>query len=396
MEDHNLDIITARSFVCHFPGCNASYRRKEHMTRHSAQHVDRGSFGCSICGKQFGRRNTLRRHVRQAHKVVEPAFRIRACQKCREMKLRCHGGAPCTECSRRQSVCSLAGDNPTTLDMERRVFRSSNRTDTEQRAIGKYFELFDPHWPFVHRGTFKQQQETPLLVQSVVAIGLWMSGERVARSAAIELHTVLGSAIMQQRVCMTSFVCNNFFNNIKIDRTSGSAHTPPDSAGSCRWPIPLYQSILLHILFCAISDGNVSIGPDLKPVLPSAAATPLGVLVASCRRLRMFHYPSILAQFRAAHLASYIWLCTEEIKRFNITLFRVGRRFSGSSDQSTPRVRPEELQFPPPAHDEPWNAVCQEDWNTVLAKSARKIDEFDGPLENFWISNSAALVQSID
>jgi hypothetical protein len=110
----------------------------------------------------------------------------------------------------------------------------------------------------------------------------------------------------------------------------------------------------------------------------------------------MFHYPNILAQFRDDHLASYIWLCTEEIKRFNITLFRVGRRFGSSSNQSTPRVMTEELQFPPPAHDELWNAVHQEDWNAVLAKSARKIDEFDGPLEDLWISNSAALFQSID
>jgi hypothetical protein len=66
--------------------------------------------------------------------------------------------------------------------------------------VGIYFELFHPHWPFIHRGTFIEF-ETPLLVQSMVAIGLWMTGEENSRSKAVDLHTVLGKAIRQQTVC---------------------------------------------------------------------------------------------------------------------------------------------------------------------------------------------------
>jgi hypothetical protein len=43
--------------------------------------------------------------------------------------------------------------------------------------------------------------ETPLLVQSMVAISLWMSGEEQEKSKAIDLHNVLGKAIRQQAVC---------------------------------------------------------------------------------------------------------------------------------------------------------------------------------------------------
>jgi hypothetical protein len=44
-------------------------------------------------------------------------------------------------------------------------------------------------------------QETPLLVQSMMAIGMWTSAEKSAQSAAVELHDKLDFAIRRQRVC---------------------------------------------------------------------------------------------------------------------------------------------------------------------------------------------------
>lgn len=73
------------------------------------------------------------------------------------------------------------------------------RSETEDRLVGRYFDMFHPHWPFIHRGSFVEY-ETPLLVQSMVVIGLWMAEEEKIRSKAVELHSVLGAAIRQQTV----------------------------------------------------------------------------------------------------------------------------------------------------------------------------------------------------
>ena len=67
--------------------------------------------------------------------------------------------------------------------------------------INIYFEKFHPRWSFIHKATFNLPYETPLLVQSMVVIGLWARGGESAQSAAVELHGKLNSAIRDQRVC---------------------------------------------------------------------------------------------------------------------------------------------------------------------------------------------------
>jgi hypothetical protein len=119
---------------------------------------------------------------------------MRACDSCRALKARCDGGSPCRECSRRQIACSLAGTSPT-------LASSSSREEKEKRAIAMYWSVFHPRWPFVHQASFQNYEEGPLLVQSIIAIGLWATGEQSARSAALQLHKVLGSALLDQRVC---------------------------------------------------------------------------------------------------------------------------------------------------------------------------------------------------
>lgn len=44
------------------------------------------------------------------------------------------------------------------------------------------------------------RQEPPLLLLSVMAIGMWTSGEQSAQSAAVEFHDKLDVAIRDQRV----------------------------------------------------------------------------------------------------------------------------------------------------------------------------------------------------
>jgi hypothetical protein len=72
--------------------------------------------------------------------------------------------------------------------------------EKRKQCANRYFEVFHPFWPFIHKATFDVDQETPLLVQSIVAIGIWTSGERSTQSAAMELHDNLDSAIRDQRV----------------------------------------------------------------------------------------------------------------------------------------------------------------------------------------------------
>lgn len=76
--------------------------------------------------------------------------------------------------------------------------------EKREQYINLYFEKFHPCWSFIHKGTFDIRHETPLLVQSMVVIGLWARGEQSAQSAAVELHGKLDSAIRDQRVCGTN------------------------------------------------------------------------------------------------------------------------------------------------------------------------------------------------
>lgn len=45
------------AFRCQFPGCNATYRRKEHLNRHEgSKHTKQQVFVCSSCNREFRRR----------------------------------------------------------------------------------------------------------------------------------------------------------------------------------------------------------------------------------------------------------------------------------------------------------------------------------------------------
>jgi len=43
-------------YKCPVTGCNASYRRKEHLQRHRVKHSQQEPFKCPNCPREFGRR----------------------------------------------------------------------------------------------------------------------------------------------------------------------------------------------------------------------------------------------------------------------------------------------------------------------------------------------------
>jgi hypothetical protein len=159
-------------------------------------------------------RDTLRRHIRKQHKITEPLNRARqACVSCHAGKSRCEGGVPCEECVRRNIQCSFQKHasiseahrtrssippSPFLNHGESQIYYGEKK---KKKWIDRYFELFHPRWPLIHRGSFDVRQETPLLLQSVMVIGMWISGEQSAQSAAVELHDILDFAIRDQRVC---------------------------------------------------------------------------------------------------------------------------------------------------------------------------------------------------
>ncbi|KAF7587259.1 hypothetical protein BBP40_007498 [Aspergillus hancockii] len=217
----------------------------------------------------------------------------------------------------------------------------------------------------------------------MVVIGLWISKEESARSAAIDLHKTLDSSIREQR-------------------EKWDASISEDASSSCAWPIPLYQAILNHTIF-AIMHKGVSLGLDLKPSLPSADIELIESLVLSCKKLGMFYFPNVLGRYLPDDHPPYVWVSTEEIKRFNLALFRVCRTLSGSikgdgdekeGGAASWRLTAGELQFPMPKNDPLWFALRREEWEYYAGE-----DVFYTSLDNFregeWISNSAELLRVV-
>lgn len=69
-EVKNLTIILMiqRPYVCSIDDCQASYRRKDHLTRHLLQHKGK-TFKCSIkdCNRDFALQGNMTRHVNKFH-----------------------------------------------------------------------------------------------------------------------------------------------------------------------------------------------------------------------------------------------------------------------------------------------------------------------------------------
>lgn len=197
-----------KPFACHFPNCNSSYLRKEHLQRHLVQHTaDTRTSPCPFCNRVFGRQyglradhssDTMRRHARQAHKA-EPKRLCdvraeRTCRTCWVASSSCEGQRPCRRCLREGLRCSFSDDR---ASLPRPNIDS---TSSILRYTQRYFEHFHPQWPFLHQSTYSVRDEPSILLYSVVAIGLWTEGSASSRATALALHGKIGNSIYQQKV----------------------------------------------------------------------------------------------------------------------------------------------------------------------------------------------------
>ncbi|KAB8227232.1 C2H2 type zinc finger domain protein [Aspergillus alliaceus] len=371
--------------------CGRRYRRKEHLTRHARRHVQTQPFGCSFCDKVFSRNDTLRQHIRINHKnqEISQSRAAQACNYCRSRRSRCQG-TPCEACVKRGIQCSFTRSPPgpghapsTNLGPIRRsesIEKSPSRT---LPYIQAYFEKFHPRWPFIHRATFSPHNEPAFLRQSVVMIGLWLTGESNAQQAAVELHEKLTLSINQQRVTQTRHLT------------------------SSKWPMVTYQGILLNLIFAMLKGTQNQVGLELTHTLPEIPSQLLAALVQSCLQQDMLFYPSIVAHLNSTPVPDvFIWVGIEEVKRFALALYKVCRRCRvqdlRASDggmrghESCLRSRSilslADLRFSPPDSDELWEAE-----SNLAPRVAANEDVFrERNMERNWICQTARLLQPDD
>lgn len=158
--------------------------------------------------------------------------------------------------------------------------------------------------------------------------------------------------------------------------------------------------MLLHIIFSLLYKTHGSLGLDLKLSIPNTNTNTellLKFLLQSCRKRGMFYYPTILAQFREAAIPQYILVSAEEVKRFNIALYRVCTTICGSAgihpgveDGCSFLLTADELRFPGPDNHALWDAATQEEWDCAVREM--DVDGVYDIREDEWISRRSTVV----
>ncbi|KAL1956773.1 hypothetical protein VTO42DRAFT_6827 [Malbranchea cinnamomea] len=99
--------------------CPSTFRRPEHLKRHTRIHTDGKAFRCEVCGRAFSRTDSLQRH-RHLHnnenrnesgeislttvRVGNSSAKV-ACGNCVVARSKCSGTLPCARCARRNLGC---------------------------------------------------------------------------------------------------------------------------------------------------------------------------------------------------------------------------------------------------------------------------------------------------
>ncbi|KAI9925967.1 hypothetical protein MW887_004426 [Aspergillus wentii] len=260
------------------------------------------------------------------------------------------------------------------------IEQPSHDLSNTQHYIDIYFNQFHPAWPILHRGSFDKDNEPALLVQTVYMIGLWLSGDAVAKDAAKSLHQRHRVLIEQQR-----------------DQWDTS-YTESDRIIS-PWPTATYQAILLHIIFSLITRKQSSVGIDLKLEIPASDYHLLYALVKTCIKQGMFCYADILAQSSDTAPIVCVWVAVEETKRFSMALYKVCKSCEVCPVLDDHQVQPHDLltlgnlHFTLPDDDYLWDAGTNEELTDRLAEQARDRGQTSNR-EGDWISSCKDTVLS--
>lgn len=88
--------------------CSRQYTSYSAYARHQKSHDHNRFYSCDICNLKFSRSDVLRRH-KLVHGETNRNNRqrsIRACDNCRQSKIRCNNGDPCHHCIKSGKKCS--------------------------------------------------------------------------------------------------------------------------------------------------------------------------------------------------------------------------------------------------------------------------------------------------
>ncbi|KAJ6027695.1 hypothetical protein N7499_001153 [Penicillium canescens] len=390
------DDIVPMWFQCDYPDCNAKYRRKEHLNRHLNHHNGETNLACPYCESVLTRNDLLRRHIRTYHpqRQAPPSRKFRACSACHARKVRCEGVLPCNACQHRGVICVPAGGETTSeqqfwiddLYHLPPVSTIGGSVPDASRWIAHdyidiYFDAFHSAWPFLHRSTFDFTKEPCVLVQSVVAIGLWVKGTQESREASIRLHGRLCSAFYAQ-----------------MDQWCISDLSPRHNTNTS-WPIATFQSVLLNIilaLFIAREDGSMDL--SMRCRLPDDRYELLTALVQSCRRWGIFSYPNMLLQHEDNAPLALVYISVEEIKRFGLALYKVSRLSTpfdltgeSANDGRKDLLNLADLSFCMPDSDDLWNAPLGAESAVLNRCDSLAVARDNGDAKN-WISQASALL----
>jgi hypothetical protein len=159
---------------------------------------------------------------------------------------------------------------------------------------------------------------------------------------------------------------------------------------------------LLHLIFTVLRGPIGQPSLDLRLKMSSADLKLLRCLVGSCDRLGILHYPSILSKYQWTGPPGYIWVCIEEVKRFNLALYKfcnvvdgAGESLSGKDGKTSSLLRLSQLQFPFKQNDRLWKATNMEEWMSAEEDLTRE-DLVIYSTEQNWISHSTTLLHSLE
>jgi hypothetical protein len=99
----------------------------------------------------------------------------------------------------------------------------------------------------------------------------------------------------------------------------------------------------------------------------------------------------MLAKFKEADIPSFVWVCTEEVKRFIIALYKFCTKLNSSDSGEPPLLSASELDFPLPSNDALWHSIGKHEWE-ANAKDQNTVSLTDD-LQAKWISNFADVLE---
>lgn len=133
--------------------CFKSYKRREHLYRHTNSHTAERPYRCPACNCAFQRADVLKRHWRTCDGggFSRSVARRRACDRCVRQKKACNSAQPCQNCEKRGIACNYSAgakaQKPTSqisshpIDIDKDTFAGDASMPDIETIVPSAFEL---------------------------------------------------------------------------------------------------------------------------------------------------------------------------------------------------------------------------------------------------------------